>query len=286
MAGQVYFGNLYHQTWIKAPSSGMQVSQTGWQSNQQRLNGRAGFKRSSGSHRSISPSWVGSLNSESDSLQIVNNFATGFYGNGPFYWIDPFAMKQNLMPPHWATPALCDAGWPSILDSGELDSGVMAAGPDSQPVRYASITTSYLNSRYVRFIIPEGHKLHLGVLTLTGTETNFVSLKCYERTGWPGETFDYDATLEAAQYGTGIRTNKVIDGDTYSAVELSITSTCSIVGMIAQIWPSDVTPPQGDFISGRGTTGLEFSQIPTMEYYSANLNDGQIGMSASLIEVE
>jgi hypothetical protein len=36
---------------------------------------------------------------------------------------------------------------------------------------------------------------------------------------------------------------------------------------------------------GRGTIGLEFASFPEIEYYSANINDGQVGMSVTLAEV-
>jgi hypothetical protein len=61
--------------------------------------------------------------------------------------------------------------------------------------------------------------------------------------------------------------------------------TFHVVGLIAQILPSDQSPSTGDFIMGRGTTGLEFATFPEIEYYSANINDGQVGMSVTLAEV-
>jgi hypothetical protein len=61
--------------------------------------------------------------------------------------------------------------------------------------------------------------------------------------------------------------------------------TFHIVGLMAQILPTGQSPATGDFIMGRGTTGLEFASFPEIEYYSANINDGQVGMSVTLAEV-
>jgi hypothetical protein len=59
--------------------------------------------------------------------------------------------------------------------------------------------------------------------------------------------------------------------------------------MTAMLMPSDQYAlsgvPNGPFVLGRGTTALEFTQAPTMEYYSSAINGGQVGMSASLAEV-
>jgi hypothetical protein len=48
--------------------------------------------------------------------------------------------------------------------------------------------------------------------------------------------------------------------------------------------PSGISPSIGNFIPGRGTTGLQFASFPEIEYYSASVNDGQIGMSATFAE--
>jgi hypothetical protein len=55
--------------------------------------------------------------------------------------------------------------------------------------------------------------------------------------------------------------------------------------MIAQILPNGNSVASGGFISGSGTTGLEFSQFPEIEYYSSKINSGQIGMSVTWTEV-
>jgi len=55
--------------------------------------------------------------------------------------------------------------------------------------------------------------------------------------------------------------------------------------MIGMVLPNGVSPSSGGFVAGRGTTALEFGNPPTIEYYSAAINNGQVGMSTKFIEV-
>jgi hypothetical protein len=55
--------------------------------------------------------------------------------------------------------------------------------------------------------------------------------------------------------------------------------------LIAQLLPTGTTPSTGSFLSGRGTTGVQFANFPEIEYYSSSVNEGQIGMSVTLAEV-
>jgi hypothetical protein len=56
--------------------------------------------------------------------------------------------------------------------------------------------------------------------------------------------------------------------------------------MIAQVLPESATVANGGFISGRGTTGLEFATFPQIDLYSSAINDGWVSMSVDWVEVE
>lgn len=284
MAGYIYFGNANHQAWIKAPSSGMQVSQSGWQNQTTRSNGRIGLKRSNASARSFNPSWIGSLNSESESLQIINDFANGFYGSGPFYWVDPFAMNQNILAPHWAAPGLCEKDWPTIYNGSET----YASGNKSvngYPITSMVIDPLGSSSPHkFTVIIPPGYSFHFGLHSTVGGLADKVKLHCINRNNPYTSNDLFPLSLDTT---SGVRTNAIVNGDVYRLVEININAgDIAIAGMIGQILPNGTSVATGDFISGRGTTALEFAQPPVMEYYSANLNNGQVGMSATLVEVE
>jgi hypothetical protein len=100
-----------------------------------------------------------------------------------------------------------------------------------------------------------------------------------------------DTALNPAKITAGglLRTNTAINGSTYSRVEIFIATTLAssveITGMIAQILVDTASVESGGFISGKGTTGLEFSSIPDIDYYSSEVNSGYIGMAATWTEV-
>jgi hypothetical protein len=292
MAGQIYFGNTEYQTWIKAPNTGMQAGSAGYVSQHQLYNGRAYVRRSHASHRTFSPNWMGSLNSTENSLQTIKNFADGFYGKGPFYWVDPFAANRNILPPHWASPAMITTDWPDYIPSL-----TKFYNPESSttgfPSRYVAITntdSTVESNQRVRLIIPQGYTLHFGWFKPTGGDpvgfANPMRIDAYTR---GANTYNAITPTGIVIGSTTDLTNTTVDGDDYSSVDLYLNvlggSKANILAMIAQILPTGVSAPTGNFIAGMGTTALEFNNSPQIEYYSANINNGQVGMSASLVEV-
>lgn len=288
MASLVYFGTATKQSWIKAPASGMKASNKGWSTETQLLSGRAFLKRSKASHREFSASWVGSYNSANEeSLQNIVNYSEGLYGDGPFYWLDPFAVNQNLMPQHWAAPMLTEKDWPNLA-SGVTPTFTSESVTNSYPVKYASysLTDNYESTNKLTLIIPPGYKLAFGWHGPATSATTGVRIVPYLRTGGTAATAINPTRINA---GGLTRTNTNISGTTYSRVEIFIAKTSAatvdITAMIAQVLPEASSVASGGFISGKGTTGLEFSQIPTIDYISSAINSGQIGMAANWVEV-
>jgi hypothetical protein len=293
MDRKVYFGNAAKQAWINAPQTGLQAPSVGFSSTEQLLSGRAYVKRSGASHRTFSPSWVGSLNDETleNSLQTVKDFADGLYGTGPFYWVDPYAAQTNLMPPNWAAPMLGQNDWPVIAGF--------------EPTEYLATPTNLLNypitsphfeysadpitsaAKKLRLIIPAGNSLFFGWHGSIAAGDGTVYVDRHLRTTGVIETL----LTTPLSVTSSNRTNNIISGDVYSMVDIYISKTdaevCDLIlsGIIAQILPSTSFPTTGDFVSGRGTTGVEFGTGVQMEYYSSAVNNGQIGMSAEWIEV-
>lgn len=292
MDRKVYFGNATKQLWIPAPQSGLAAATTGFVTQNQLLSGRASVRRSRASHREFSASWVGSLNSstQEDSLHTIKDFADGIYGDGPFYWLDPYAVDTNLLPPHWAAPMLSVADWPSISSIGTaalVDTDSNTKNYPHQSLQLTMPATIAESSAYARIIIPEGYRMHFGWHGVQTSGDATVILRCYDR----DTLAPTDVTADPIAVTSGTRTNKSVAGTSYSMVDILIEnpsaseSVISIAGMIAQVLPDTDYVGQGDFISGRGTSGLEFFELPQIEYYSARVNDGQVGMSAVLTEV-
>lgn len=288
MAGLIYFGTGDKQSWIKAPSSGMRANLQGWSAENQLLNGRAFIKRSAASHRRFEASWNGSYNAtEEASLQNIVNYATGLYGSAPYYFVDPFAANQNVMPPHWAAPMLTATDWPELA-TDLVPSFTSSTVNNSYPMKYVSYLTTdaYESSRKLTLIIPPGYKLAFGWHGPTGGSTTGVRIVPYLRSSGL-----VDAAINPNRITAGgtVRTNTNISGTTYSKVEIfiatTLASTLNITAMIAQIIPVSASVASGGFIAGKGTTGLDFLQAPTIEYMSSAINSGQIGMAATWIEV-
>lgn len=296
MAGQVYFGNGNYQTWIAAPQTGLRMASVGFISQQTGINGRGFLKRSRGSHREFSASWLGSLNSTSNSLQTIKDFCDGVYGDGPFYWLDPYAIDQNLMPAHWAVPSLAEKDWPKMRTDGTysvLTNTLTTNGYPIKYVRYANLATSgVIDYKKTTIIIPTGYKLNFGWHSINAGVTG-VRITPYLRSTGAATTDQNPVSILA---GTTTRVSTVttagsmaqFDGATYSKVDIFLAgqATVDIVAMIAQITPTATTPATGSFITGRGTKALEFLTFPEIEYYSAAINNGQVGMTASFIEVD
>lgn len=298
----VYFGNANKQTWIKAPSTGMQAGASGFISEAQLLDGSTYVKKSKGSHRRFDMSWLGNLNdtSLSESLQTIKDFCDGVYGNGPFFWNDPYAVKSNLFSPSWATPSLSiDGDWPDICpDDAPVTkekvttasiSSLVGANTQDYPTYAAKFTAAggdNAESNKFTLYIPDGYTLWLGLHGHHGS-TGAAFAKPYSSAGVAGTP----VSLTPLGVNTTTRVNTSFSSTTAKKVEFYLAKTgttpCTfhIVGVIAQLLPTGTSPAVGGFLTGRGTTGLDFATFPQIEYYSANINNGQIGMSATLVEV-
>lgn len=287
MAGQVYFGNGTKQFWIKAPKTGMSANQVGFNQQSNFLNGKSFVKRSSASHKEYNVSWIGYQQDDEQAIYCVKEFADGLYGDGPFYFLDPYAVKTNVMPENWAAPMLIEKDWPTIASGINPTFNSIAVG-NGYPVKYArfATTNSYVSTRKLTLIIPTGYKLHFGWHAPSGSPTTGIRILPYKRSDGSADTAINPTAITA---GGTIRTNTQVSGTTYSKVEIFIaTSTgvnLDICAMIAQILPQNSSVEVGGFISGRGTTALEFKSHPEIEYYSANLGTGLIGLSTGWIEV-
>ena len=295
----VYFGNSTYQAWIKAPQTGMKASNQGWSSETQLLSGRTHIRRSGASHRRFTMNWLGPMNDLENSLSIVKDFADGLYGDGPFFWNDPYATTSNLFSPAWGSPAMAiDSDWYAICpdDVGVTKEKVLTSsisnlvGNNTQnyPAYAAKYTTPgnpTLESDKFTFYIPDGYTLWVGLHGHHGT-TGKAFLRPYNN-GTAG------TPLELAPLGvnTATRFNASVSSSTADRAEFYLAkvapSPCTfhIVGIMAQLLKTGQSPEQGSFISGRGTTGLEFASLPEIEYYSAAINNGQIGMSLTMAEV-
>lgn len=297
----VYFGNALKQTWIKAPKSGMKGSASNWMSQGTLLSGRGYVKRSDASHRRFDMNWLGSLN-DSDieaSLQTVKDFADGLYGPGPFFWNDPFAMTSNMFSPAWAAPAISiDSDWDAICpdDMGVTKEIVTTASINAlvgnntadYPIYSAKFTapgSPNLEGNRFSFYIPSGYTLWIGLHGHHGTTGAAFAEPI--KAGVTGTRVNLTpmGVNTTNRFNTSISSTTADRVDFYLAKIDSGQCTFYISGLMANLLPTGTSPATGDFVSGRGTTGIEFSSAVDIEYYSSAINNGQVGTSVSFIEV-
>jgi hypothetical protein len=209
-------------------------------------------------------------------------------------------MDQNLFSPAWASSFLgVDSDWETICpDNSPIGKSVVSTESISSLVgnntqNYPSFAAKFqapgnpnAESNKFTFYIPDGHTLWLGAHGHHGT-TGAAFAKPYNADGVAGTPVN----MGMLGVNTTNRFNVSFSSSTAKKVEFYLAKVASspctfhLVGLMAQILPTGTTPQVGPFISGRGVTGLEFSTMPTMEYYSAKINNGQIGMSTTFVEV-
>jgi hypothetical protein len=300
MSRKVYFGNDQKQVWINAPQTAMVASSAGYVFEQQLLSGFTFVKRSDASHRRFEMAWLGSLNAPEleDSLQVIKEFSDGIHGNSKLFWNDPYATTTNLFSPAWATPfmsigtdwdAICpdDAGiTKEVVTTASISAlvGNNTQGYPANSAKFIAPDSPTLESDKFTFYVPSGYTLWIGLHGHHG-ETGAVYGKAYKNNVAATPTaitaLGVDSTSRVNASFSSTVADKV---EFYIAKIASGSCTFHISGIIAQILPTGVTPATGKFLSGRGTTGLQFATFPQIEYYSANLNNGQVGMSLSFVE--
>lgn len=294
MAQTAYFGNVNRAVWVKAPQSGMGANPTGYSSQMNFLNGGSSVRRSNRTHREFSMSWSGQMNGTdtTEDLQVVKDFYDGLYGVGPFYWTDPYSMSSNVLPPHWAAPMLDETDWPS-LSATVTPTFVAGSYSNGYPIKRAVYTlpASHADTRKLTILIPSTHTLHFGWHStsagVSAASSAGIRIVPYNLSG-VAQTAVNPASLLA---GGTTRTNQTFAGSSFSRVEIflangALTSTATnLVAMIAQLLVTGNSVAAGGFISGRGTTQLEFAGPPTINYISSAINNGFIEMSANFVEV-
>jgi hypothetical protein len=300
MTGKVYFGNDEKQVWINAPKTGMRASSAGYIFEQQLLSGSTFIKRSDASHRRFDMSWLGAVNTPNleDSLSVIKNFSDGLYGSSKLFWNDPYATTSNLFSPAWAAPFMSiDTDWDAIcpdnvgitkevVTTASISSlvGANTQGYPANSAKFRAPGSPNLESDKFTFYIPDGYTLWLGLHGHHGT-TGAAFGRAYKNgvAATPTNITPLGVNT-ASRVNTGFSSAVADKVEFYLAKIASGQCTFHISGLIAQLLPNGTSPETGNFIAGKGTTGLQFASFPEIEYYSANINDGQIGMSVTLAE--
>jgi hypothetical protein len=240
----MYFGTQDRMTWVKAPTIDAPIGKVGWQSESQFLNGGASVRSSATSHKVYQFTWP---LASSDDTAAISDYADRLYGDGLIYFLDPFAINQNLLPQHWAVPSLGIEDAPVFNNSDTRPTGVAtAANTFGYPTTSAVYTFSSVNVFRTLWIpLPAGYTFHFGA---HGSST-----------GTAAVTLNGAAVTPLMPATTSARTNTTITGVPGVTVSFSGEGLLTLAGMVAQIRPTGETVPLGNFISGKGNSGCRFS---------------------------
>lgn len=164
----MYFGTKERMSWVKCPAINATISKVGWGATGVYLNGGAFVRRSGTGHKEYAFAW--NLAAQGD-LDTVLDYADGLYGDGLIYFLDPFAVTNNLFPQYWAAPRLASDDAPSLVKNQTPTLSPTAANTINLPTMSATYTSHFGDTfASMYFPIPAGYALNLGVYgSVTGT---------------------------------------------------------------------------------------------------------------------
>jgi hypothetical protein len=259
----MYIGTRERGVWVPAPKiSNYENSAVGWQTRQDFLNGGVRVRRSIASHRKYSFTW--DYISRENARKITDLYG-GLSGTGPIYFLDPFAIDQNLAPAHWAAPMQGAYDAPLLIKGAKPTlSDTSAVNNLGYPLKTATYPSSSGEKRKLFVPLPDGFTLWAGVHgpVTGGTVTAAPVLT--------GNSVGTAVGLTALGTDSTTRVNTSwAQSSGYSGVEFSVQDAVSYTGLIIQVLPTGATPATGGFISGQGHSGSDFTSTPHQEPYSA-----------------
>lgn len=223
-------------------------------------------------------------NDDLDGINVYSKYASGFYGQGPLIFADPYAAQQNMFAAHWASPGLAEAGWDYLTGLQQLNpvsyGGIPSNGSFGRPLRYADypiVTEANAAAsaalRYNHYLaIPPDRNLWLGVSALAvGTAAVMV------------QTFNVDNTantpvkIPLLDFRSQTHMNLLFPGAQYNALRVFITRTDStttsrlgLYSMMAQLWDNRIPAPDlpREHIAGVGHMGLKVVGDAIAETYA------------------
>lgn len=274
----MWFGTRDYMQFIKHPQVSMPSASVGWNNTASFLSGGSANRSSTSSHKEYEMNWENASRSD---VRPVTDYADKLYGEGPFYWADPFTMDANALPQYAASP-FQNADDGPFIDDTEARPTLTAtvANTLGYPTRSAVYTLSGAAFNAIWIPCPPGYTVWLGAHGVTGSGGNVVA------TPTTGPTTTGTAVnLILLPVTSTTRVNQSFDSTSYSGVLVSLggSGTITLSGLMAQILPTGQTPATGGFISGQGQSGCAFDGNPVLEPYNSAYD--QVSLSVKLVEV-
>jgi len=277
----MYFGTKDYMQSVACPNVNIPSNKVGWSTGQQYINGGAYVRRSTAAHKEYELTW--DRVAREDIIPILN-YADKLYGDGAVYWLDPFIADFNVLPQYLASPfQVLDDGPPILADGAIQESVTTPANTLGYPTRSVRFTTTADTTarRNIWVPIPSGYSAWVGVHGFDQSGDAGVTIS---PTVGSGFGTDIDATILPVT-----STTRVADEVTGDGLYLSYTpgdpgDSITLSGIMVQVLPTGQAPSTGNFCSGQGHSGCQFSEQPEYTPYSAAFGSG--GMVAALIETE
>lgn len=270
---RLYFGTRERMTWIPCPAINAGLGNSRWIASGGFLNGGAYQRQSTIGAKTYAFSWNPQ---EADGLYELGGYFDGIHGTGPFYFVDPFAAKTNMLPSFLASPATMAGDAPSFGGTQRVTRTPTGATLLGYPAMSGQLSVSAAFGPYASytFPVPGGYNLHLGV---HGTASGSARVTATPDGG-------SSVSLPMMSVSSPQRTNTILPGGTWYSVTIAGEGVLTLAGLIGQILPVGETPQPGNFIPGQGNTGVRLSGNPTVTGYSAAITNASIGMTAEFVE--
>lgn len=277
----VYFGTKERMTWLRAPDANYDGSRVGWDGNvTQYLNGGVNVRRSTLAHRTFNLAWNTMSRAE---IRAIMDYAEGVYGDGAIYYLDPFAMDTNLLPQHWAVPALALDDPYILVGSGDIVAATLGgATTDGFPTRTVFMSGNGSGPK-LYIPIPAGYTAYMGIYGNAAPQGPVAVAADNGTTTFPPVLDTTASPLFSNKWS----------GDDFTGITLSVgTPNQSPVGviraMMVRIYPNNIdgmNPAVANaFASGQGHSGLRFATQPSLTQYSYALD--KQSLTATLLEDE
>ena len=254
----LWFGTEEYQEWVKCPDQGLQMNSTGRSVNGSFDNGGAWSDRSATLHRNYSATFSGDI---SEVSQILD-FEAGVFGPGPFYLVDPFSQRTNILTKWISAPRLMAQDAPSFTKSTRPTLVTTGANGLRLPTRGAVFTLPDAKGvRSFRFPIPSGYTAYI---KWWGSQTGTAVLTCNATEVDPDTVYT--------------KTGPWLD------ITLGGTGTITIYGMVVQLRPTTGpdTPDFHVFYPGMGTTALDITGTQLTGYSAIR---GRVSATVDMLEV-
>lgn len=280
MPGVVWFGTKDYAQWVPAPSVNVTATKQGFAAQASFVSGGAWVRRSKNAAKRYEMSWGLKHRSE---IQPILDYADGIYGPGYLYYSDPFAMDKNVLPAYWAAPFMNAYDGPLRINKvtrPTLNTAQIVNGYPAESAIFALTPSSAVPSIYIP--IPPGYRAYVGVHGANLSGTTAVAVR--EHVGTTvGSPINMNWLFKNGSPTTDWISNANATGITMS-LRATATGSMRIDGIVVQVLPSGSPGPVGGFISGQGTSGMEFVETPAVSQYNAVLD--RVGVSAVLMETE